>query len=193
MIEKLRAYLERHITVDDVFWSELVKTAEQIIVKKKEVLIPLNSNFNHLYIVTSGSFETALITSDGESKTVWFHMEDLFEVVVSMDSFFLDERTKYEISALENSVVYKIKKEAIDSWLLKYASFNTFYREDVVSAFIKLNEIRNHMVSHTPPEFLTYLKQYYPKIFERIPENRIAQFIGITPEWYSKLKSKMLS
>lgn len=54
-----------------------------------------------------------------------------------------------------------------------------------------MNEIRSRIMVLKPIEVIQYLHKNYPMMIERIPDKNIANLMGITPEWYSKLKKKI--
>ncbi|MEM9000552.1 MAG: cyclic nucleotide-binding domain-containing protein [Bacteroidota bacterium] len=191
MIEKLKANLEKVVPICDELWSEIQKKAKEFFLKKGEVLIKYGSFCKNVYVISSGSFESSLISKNGNRQTVWFFFDELFYVTLTMDSYYLNVPTQYEITALEDSKVLGFDKKFIDHLILKYPSFNQFYRHDIVTSYISTNEIHNIMITHTPLEILQYLKTNYPAILNRAPSKNLAHFMGITPEWYSKLKNKI--
>ncbi|MEM7486777.1 MAG: hypothetical protein AAF348_16335 [Bacteroidota bacterium] len=188
MIEILKEKIEKSFSMNDDLWEDLQKKAKKKVVKKGEVLISYSSNQQIISCIVAGSFEMSLINANGDQKTIWFFFDDLFDVAVCMDSYFLKEPTKYEITALEDSVVFQITKSTNDLWRSKFPLFNQYYQDSIIGDYIISTEMRNYMVAHTPKEFIVYLKEHYPIFFERTPSKRIASFMGVTPEWYSKLR-----
>ena len=174
-------------------WEEINEHSELISVKKNDVLINYGSRHKHAYFIASGSFVTSTISEDGDKKSVWFHFDELFNIAVCTDSYFLNEFTKYEIKALEDSKVIKFNKHHVDLWALKYPLFNQHYHSNIIFDFVSLHEIRAYRLSHSPTKFLDYLNKKYPTFNKRVSSKNMAHFIGVSPEWYSKLKKKMSS
>ncbi|MEM9001667.1 MAG: Crp/Fnr family transcriptional regulator [Bacteroidota bacterium] len=192
MIGILKTKLERFIEVNHELWEEVQRNTTELFIKKGGILIKYGSIDRNVYVVASGSFEAILLSTNGNRQVVWFFFDDFSDAAVCMDSHFLGELTKYEIKAMEDSLVYAFKKSDIDAWLIKYPNFNLFFRSHILEQLIDQNEIRNHMVSHTPHDFLQYLKEKYPVILKRTPRKKLAQFMGITPEWLSKITKKSI-
>ena len=192
MNKKLRAFLEAsgQQSFSQSFWEEIAIYDAITPIKRREVLIPYGSRPKCGYFIVSGGFSTSMISDSGDKKALWFNLDVQFPMVICPDSYFLNEPTKYEVTALENSEVIKINKQHVDQLAEKYKSFGQFYFRDVVTNCITINEIRNYMLSHTPLQFLDYIKKNYPAYFDRLSSKNMAHFLGISPEWYSKLKKK---
>ncbi|MEM8928513.1 MAG: hypothetical protein AAGC45_09930 [Bacteroidota bacterium] len=191
-LEKLKIKLNSEFEVHPQLWNEITENAKKIRLRKDEVLVPYSSKKKAAYIVLEGSLKQSLIDSKGGKTATWFFFDTISNVAVCFDSYFLDEYTKYELSAMENTLVYQITKEKIENWADRFPGFNRFYREDCVKSFILSAEIRNYMVSHSPAEFLQYIQESYPQIVFRVSSKYLADFMGITPEWLSKM-NRMLA
>ena len=120
MIEILKEKIEKSFSMNDDLWEDLQNKSKIKVVKKGEVLISYSSNQQIISCIVAGSFEMSLINANGDQKTIWFFLDDLFDVAVCMDSYFLKEPTKYEITALEDSVVFQITKSTNDLWRSKF-------------------------------------------------------------------------
>ncbi|MEO0572182.1 MAG: hypothetical protein AAF039_10800 [Bacteroidota bacterium] len=188
----LKTKLEGRFELSAGLWEEIAASAKQINLKKGEVLIPYCSLQKAAYPIISGSLKQSLIHSNGTKTATWFFFEHIFNVLVCFDSYSLNEYTKYEVTALEDTVVFEIKKDRVEDWAERFPSFSRFYRNDCIGSFFMFSEIRNHMVSHSALEFVQYLRKYYPNIINKVPSKYLAEFMGITPEWLSKLKKRRL-
>ena len=191
MIEKLKQRLSEFGPIEEDFWKEVLAHHKLLNVKKDELLIRYNTASKDAYYILSGSFLVSQISESGTKKAIWFHFDDIFDVVASPDSYFKDGLTKYEVKALEDAVVVKLNKQRIDEWIKKYASFNNFFINKFVLDFLTIYEARSSLLTFTSLEFLKYTKEHFPFIFDRLPSYLIADFIGVTPEWYSKLQKKL--
>ncbi|MEM1321898.1 MAG: Crp/Fnr family transcriptional regulator [Bacteroidota bacterium] len=158
--------------------------------RKDEVLIPSGSVNKYSYFVASGSLATTMITESGESRAVWFHFDNKFRVALCPDSYFLDEPTQYEMRALEDTRLIRFHKQNIDAWAAKYPAFNQLYFKDLANISTIIQDLRSYKLSHTPLQFLTYINNKYPVFSQRLSSKHMAHFLGVSPEWYSKLKKK---
>ncbi|MEM6318577.1 MAG: hypothetical protein AAF960_12975 [Bacteroidota bacterium] len=191
MYNKLKEKLEKRSQfIEEDLWQAIKTNSERITVKKNEVLIPIGSRQKYVYFIASGSFIASIVTANGDKRAIWFHFDELFSIVTCPDSYFLNEATKYEVSAIEDATLLRFQKEMVDNWVLAYQSFNQFYINDIIAEFMIMNEIRAIQLSHTPLQFLSYIRKNYPTIIDSVSSKNLAHFLGVSPEWYSKLKKK---
>ncbi|MEM6719361.1 MAG: hypothetical protein AAF611_08615 [Bacteroidota bacterium] len=191
MLYKFREKLETHIDVTDEMWEYIRQDLTVLHVKRREKLVRFSELSRYIYFVVQGSFESSILLPNGISKTVWFYLDKILDIATCFDSIFLQLPTKYEITALEDSIVIRYTKKNIDKWGEKYNMIYKFGVHDIMEDFIATSEIRNHLISYSSKDFISYLSERYPIILDRIPDKNIAQFMGITPEWFSKLKRQL--
>lgn len=191
MIENLRRKIETTIPVSDELWNVIRNEWKEIHVKKGDKLVGYGELNTKVFFVLSGSLEISLILNDGSSKSVWFYLDELFNFAYTQDSVFLGIPTKYEITVLEDSILLQGDAQVMEKTAEKFPELYRFKADGVLQDSILVNEIRNHIITLKPLDFVQYLHNNFPIFMERIPAKNIANFMGITPEWYSKLKRKL--
>ena len=190
MTSRLKAKIAHILPKCKGLWKDLLEASEEISLFKGQTLVDHSEICTSIYVVVQGSFECSLKVTDTLGHTVWFFVDDFFDVAVALDSYHNNEMTRYKITALENSTVYRIEKSSLEAWTKQFETFNEFYSERILRDYLDYSNIRNNMVALGAMEFLLYLQLNYPKLLNRIPANRISSFMGITPEWYSKLRKR---
>jgi len=190
MIKKLKKRIQKAVPVSEALWNEIKTHSEIILLEKNEVLIPYGSEDDNVYIILSGCMESSLRTANGRSHAVWFYFENFFDVVVAKDTYFMGRPTKYQFKALEPTTLAVQKKEIVESLLENHLSFNRFFRHDIALHLALTYEINAYRLINTPMDFFSYLNTEHDAMFQRIPANKMADFIGISPEWFSKLQRK---
>lgn len=188
MVEAFKNKIEKYVKVSDTFLEDLNQSCKPIVLKKNAVLVRHGGIYRKAFFIVEGSFKSSLLTPEGFLKTTWFYFDELFSIIPIKDSFLSGKATKYEITALEDSKVLELDMAAVNVWLHKFPEFNEFFRLDMITDFIMGEEIRTHLISYSKKDFLKYLRENYPIIITRTPSHALANFMGITPEWCSKLK-----
>ncbi len=197
MIDKFR-YRLNDITsstfpLEDAFWVEAEANYKLLTINKGEVLVRYNSLSQDLYYIVEGSFKCSQVLEDGQSKAIWFHFKEQFDFMACPDSFFTDEFTKYELEAIEDAVLMKFSKQLIYSWILRFRGFNYLFIHGIISDFVTIYEARSSLLALSSLDFLRYSKEKFPILFEKLPAYYVAEFMGVSPEWYSKLQKKLKS
>ena len=82
---------------------------------------------------------------------------------------------------------YSVLKDIFDRNLQLYK-----YKTEVITRDLMImNEIRSRIMVLKPKEVMEYLHQHFPMLINRIPDKNLASLMGITPEWFSKLKKSV--
>ena len=188
MIDKIRKRIESHVPVSDETMNELESHFETFDIKKQETLVHYGDSNRNLFFIISGSFEISFVLNDGSKKTIWFFMDELFDVAICPDSLIMEVPTSYEITALENSRVMKIRYQILLDIFDKAPHLYKYKAESIAKDLMIMNEIRSRIAVLKPIEVMEYLNHNFPMLIKRIPAKNLASLMGITPEWYSKLK-----
>ena len=188
MVEKFKDKIEKYVKVSDEFLKDLERSSKPLEIKKNTVLVEQGGIYRKAFFIAKGSFKSSLLIPEGSFKTTWFYFDELFSIIPIKDSFLSGKATKYQITALEDSEVLEFDMASVNLWLQKYPEFNEFFRLDMITDFIMGEEIRTHLISYTKKDFLKYLRANFPINITRTPSHALANFMGITPEWCSKLK-----
>lgn len=175
------------------FISQLESKCDILTLDKNEPLIAFQSNNRKIYFIAQGSFIRNIITSRGEEKTVMFHTESFCEFFKSYDSVYFHKKTNYEIKANEKSVVVSVDFDFLFQQIQNDIKLLQFYIHETEKLFVNIDLFRNFQLGLTSEEYLKWLYENYPFIFQRFASQNIASFMGITNVWLSNLKAKLTS
>jgi hypothetical protein len=134
---------------------------------KNELLIAFQSNNRKIYFIAQGSFIRNIITSRGEEKTVMFHTESFCEFFKSYDTVYFHKKTNYEIKANEKSVVISIDFDFLFQQIQNDIKLLQFYTHETEKLFVNVDLFRNFQLGLTSEEYLKWLYENYPFIFQR--------------------------
>ena len=189
----LKGRLEQHITLDDGLMESFENNGKIIRIPKKKLLIIPGTRDDSVYFIAKGAFLMAIVTESGESKTTSFFLDHYHDFIMCPDTVYFNTPTIYEVKAVEDAVVIKFTGEFINHLLdsnhalLKY-SLQELRRDVAINSIIK-----DARMALSAAKFLQLLYDQYPLIFQRFPAQSIAEFMGITPVWLSKLRKKAIS
>ena len=189
--EKLFESFPSELKENEQFLQEVISCAEVITLQKGAYLLKAGSICSSGYFVNRGSFLHLYVNEKG-AKAVMGLSADLLYPFFSSPSYFLCDQTGFELKAIEEAEVLAFPREKINALSQKYPAFDSYFKELMLMVIAKIYMITAMRQSNTPEEILRYIYKEQIWIVNRVPDKYIAQFIGISNEWYCKLKKRIL-
>ena len=94
--------------------------------------------------------------------------------------------------ALEDSEILMISKHDMDLLYEKIPKYEHFSRMILENAYIAHQQRILQNICFSAAQRYEYFLEKYPQLSSRIPQNQIASYLGITPEFFNKMKSHAL-
>lgn len=164
------------------FWSKKTLEKGDYLLKNGEVCRTDN------YIV-SGILKAFCINADsGNEEILYFAIDDWW--ATDMESFRKQEPSIYNIQALEKTELLQISFSSFQKMLKQIPSLERYFRiilESYLGALQK--RIIYHHIYNAEYRYLDFL-QTYPEIAAKIPQYMIASYLGISPEFLSRIRKK---
>lgn len=92
---------------------------------------------------------------------------------------------------MEDSRIYTVQKGNLIKLYQECPKYETFGRIMVEQIANRATKIAISLSSDTPEERYLNLINNEPDLFQRIPQKHIANFIGISPESLSRIRSRI--
>jgi CRP-like cAMP-binding protein len=141
------------------------------------------------HFVITGCLVQYYLNDDGIQHTLLFAPEGWW--TTDLPSFLTGQEARYYIEALEDSELLIISKESLDKLLIKVPLLNNFFRILYQNAIMAQEErLLNVLSTKVEERYLRFMKKY-PQLQNRIPQYLIASYLGVTPEFFSKVKSRI--
>ncbi|MBV8327541.1 Crp/Fnr family transcriptional regulator [Chryseobacterium sp.] len=159
-------------------------------IKRKQFILQENEICRYYTFIVSGCFKMYSTDDHGEEHNLQFASEN--DWIVDIDSFHNKKSSKLFIAALENSIVLQIEKD--DLWYLYtyYPKFGRNFRVIIENKFIELQNRVLQNISATGDEKYEFFLRQYPQLANRLSNVDIASYLGITPQFLSKIRQKRI-
>lgn len=158
--------------------------------RRRQYLLQEGDQCQHYNFLVSGCLRMYLLDEKGVEHVLQFATEDWW--ITDIGSFHSEQPSRLNIDALEDSEVLRIKKEDLLFLYENFPKFDRHFRVLTENAFVKMQERVLQNISSTAEErYLSFLKNY-PNLTNRIPQVQIASFIGVTPEFLSKIRRNLM-
>jgi len=145
------------------------------------------SSFN---FVVRGCLRMYKIDDKGNTHIIQFATENWW--LMDIGSFHGKEPSELNIDAIEDTMVLHISYNDLINLYTKGPKFNLIFRVLIENSFVSLQKRLLKNISSTAEERYLSFMQDYSHLNNRLPQVQIASFIGITPEFLSRLRNKLV-
>lgn len=162
------------------------------VVKSNEVLLRVGQKCRSGFFIKSGGFVCQLIDSKtGEERTVNFYMDSFQAFMSATDSYFGDVESSYQIKAFKKSEIFELPRKTVELYVAADADISVFYQNLIVNTLLIESDFKSKLICLNAEELYKYLIDNYPELIRDVPSKYIAEFMGISPQWLSKIKHKI--
>jgi CRP-like cAMP-binding protein len=184
--KQLNAECDYHMA--DETMDKFLDLMTEVYFKNNEAIVPYGKFDNNIYIVKSGIVRYAYF--DGlKEKTFGFALPGT--MMISYHSYYHREPSFFQIESCNESVVVKITRTNFDN-LMKESNDFAQWMLRLSSAQLWQFEMKLAVVNGTAKERFKALIKNRPEILENVSAKIVASYIGITPQYLSKLKSEFM-
>ena len=144
-----------------------------------------------VYLVLKGGLVVTYINpKNGDEKAINFFIPGFHALATICNAFLPGESSQYYLKTFTNTNVIEMDKSELDQLICMPEYANVFHQYSIRTLMEK-NAMRTMLISLDSVEMLQYLKQKYPQLLNEVPSKYIANYLGITPQWLSKLKHEL--
>lgn len=184
-------FFSRFFALDEREQDEVSRLFSQRNVRRKGYLLQEGDVCRHYYFIVSGCFKMFAVDPSGKEHNLQFSAEN--DWISDLHSFYAEQPSRLYIEALEPSVVLQIQHEDLLYLFINYHKFDRNFRIITERKYINFqNRILQNISSTAEERYLSFIKQY-PGLVNRIPNTQIASYLGITPEFLSKIRKKIVT
>ena len=182
--------IAKHVSLtpeeQDLFLSKI----ETKKVKAKTVLLNAGELSKETYFVNSGILRSFYINDNIIEHVLHFACEGWW--IGDMYSYISEKPGNLFIEVLEDSEVVSITKENHQELYQQIPKLERFFRILAENSLVAHQERLMDNLSLTAEERFEKFCFKYPTLIQRVAQKQIAAYIGVTPEFFSKMKSRLL-
>ena len=188
-IEPLIAFFDSYVRLDAEEKDELQQRVKERTLKRREFLLQEGQVCRYYGFVVSGCLRTYAVDNAGKEHNLQFAAEN--EWAVDISSFYSGKPGKLVIEAMEPSQLLLIEKTDVIEFYRRYAKFVRYFKVIFENKFVEMqNRVLQNISSTAEERYMAFLEQY-PGLSNRIPSVHIASYLGVTPEFLSKVRKDL--
>lgn len=190
-IQPLLDHFSNYMVLNRKEANDLEKRLKERRIKRRQFILQQGDLCKHYSFVVDGCFRMYKVDDKGNEHNLQFAVEGGW--IADIGSFHSEIPSELYIEAMEQSVILQIAKEDLLYLYTEHSVFDRIFRVLVENAFVNLQKRVLQNISATAEERYLYFLKNYPKLFNRISNVQIASFIGVTPEFLSKIRKEITS
>ena len=157
--------------------------------KQGEIIVKSGDTARYMMYVNTGYLMTYYTDKDGNEHVIMFSRDGWWSGDLS--SLNNDPTTLYTTKALHDGELLLLPRSAQEQLFEKYPKFERYFRIFFHSSVIRyqLRLVESHSAD-AGERYLTFLKTF-PGMEQYVPQKYIASYLGITPEFLSKIRKRI--
>jgi len=181
--------IQRYVTLthaeEDAFRS-IVQTKR---VKRKQFIVEPGLVCRHQTYVVQGALRSYFVTHEGVEHTIQFAIEDWF--ISDFNSYIHQSPASLFVEALEDTTVQQIAFTDVEPLCEVHPVFERFFRLVAQKAFAFAQRRVLSNLEKTAEERYLEFHTMYPSIVQRVPQYALASYLGMSPEFLSKIRKRI--
>ncbi|MEI7488201.1 MAG: Crp/Fnr family transcriptional regulator [Chryseobacterium sp.] len=188
MFQILKNNISRYIDLSDEEFQRFSEPFELKKFNRKETALREGDYCLFEGFVLNGCFKVYFLTEDGFEQTLYFAVENWW--ITDIDSLINNVPSTLNIEALEESEVLMISKKDKEKLYETMPQVEKLFRIMNQNSSVALQRrILSLMNKTADKRYLEFLEKY-PGLEQRITQQQVASYLGISHEFLSKIRKK---
>lgn len=183
----LYANIEKHIHLNHDDRLQFLSVLKTKSVKKKSIILSENQVSTHATFVIKGCLKAYTVDDNGFEHIIQFAPEDWW--VTDMYSFITQRPGNIIIEAIENSEIVQLSRADQLKLFDTIPQFERYFRIITEKSLVSYRRRLLDNMSLTAAERYEGFCIQYPTLITQLPQKLIASYIGVTPEFLSKMRA----
>ncbi len=189
MNQNLTEYIKKYVAISkkeiDVFQSYLKPKK----VKKKEFLLKEGQFCKSRYFITKGCIRLFYIDSKGNEQIIHFGIDNWW--ITDYESLITNKPSTLNIQAIENTELLELSQETFDQLCERVPQTERLFRKIMEKTYIAAQKRIEYVYSLKGEEQFRLFISANPEFVQRVPQYMIASYLGMSPEFVSKIRAKI--
>jgi CRP-like cAMP-binding protein len=188
-MQALIEHLQKFVPFSEEEWALIVSKVKKRTIKRRQKILQEGDVCKHYSFVLEGCFRMYGIDDKGYEHNIQFAAEN--DWIADIGSFYAKKPSKLYIEAIESSTILQIEQQDLYALYLKIPKLSIAFKVIIENKYVELqNRVLQNFSSTAQQRYLSFLEQY-PHLSNRLPNTQIASYMGITPEFLSKIRKDL--
>jgi CRP-like cAMP-binding protein len=188
-IELLLGYFDGLIPLDKEEKDLVREKFHHRLYRKQQYALQEGDVCNYFNFVIRGCLRMYKIDEAGSTHIIQFAAENYW--INDLGSFHSLKASELNIDALEDTVVLQISRNDLITLYTQAPKFDRIFRVLIENSFVLLQQRLLQNISSTAEERYKSFLEVYSHLVNRLSQVQIAAFLGITPEFLSRIRKRI--
>jgi CRP-like cAMP-binding protein len=156
---------------------------------KKQFALQHGNVCEHFCFIVRGCLRMYKVDDKGIIHILQFAIDNYW--IYDVASFHKKIPSNFEIDALEDTVVLRISYDDLIDLYIKAPKFDRIFRVLLENHFMYEQERLGQLFSSFAEERYQSLLKNYPSLVSRLSQVQIAAYLGVTPEFLSRIRHRI--
>jgi CRP-like cAMP-binding protein len=181
--------IAKHITLSVSEQEHFVSLLEPKTLRAKKLLLREGDICKHSSFVTSGCLRGYTVDKNGFEHVLTFAPKGWW--IADMYSLLSQKPGTLTIEAMQDSELLLLSRKNQERLYDKIPKFERFFRIISENSLVAYQQRLMDNLSLTAQERYLKFCTTYPGLINELPQKQVAAYIGVTPEFLSKMKRKI--
>ncbi|HTF19287.1 MAG TPA: Crp/Fnr family transcriptional regulator [Chryseolinea sp.] len=155
---------------------------------KRQFVLQHGDVCEYFNFVVRGCLRLYKVGADGVYHILQFGTENYW--ILDLTSFHKKQPAQLDIDALEDTLVLRINHADLIDLYIKAPKFDRIFRVLLENHFMLQQQRMGQLFSSTAEERYQLFMETYPHLLGRLSQVQIAAYLGITPEFLSRIRGR---
>lgn len=185
----LLQHFQAYLPLTGAECAMISERATQRNIKRRQMILQEGFVCKHYSFVVKGCFRMYAIDDKGTEHNIQFAAEN--DWIADIGSFHSGKPSRLFIEAIEPSEIIQIEQQDLYFLYLNVPKLDRIFKVIIENKFVELqNRVLQNISSTAQLRYSGFLEQY-PILSRRLPNIHIASYLGITPEFLSKIRKDL--
>lgn len=183
-------HIQKYVPIEAEQLKTFIDSLEYLEFSNKYILQESGKISHGSYFILSGCVRAFSIDNHGNEHVMHIATENWW--ITDMYSFITGLPGNYTIQAIENCQLLFLSKKNQEKFYNENPNIERYFRILMENAYVSTLQRIHINLSLSAEDRYAYFKKKFPGLERRIQSKYIASYIGVTPEFFSKMKSRLL-
>lgn len=182
--------IAKHIRLTATEEQQFLEFLQPKKLKKKQFLLKESEICKASAFVTAGCLRAYNTDKNGFEHILQFAPADWW--IADMYSLITQKSSNLNIDALEDTEVLLLSRAAQEQLFVAIPKFERFFRIITEKSLVSSRQRILDSLALTAQQRYDNFCSHYPTLIHTLPQKQIAAYIGVTPEFLSKMRANLM-